>query len=137
MESELGGHQEPVPLTGFEFGEKKGRDGEAEDAFRLAASARSKRPTDPGRPRGHPAARQRLLNKAAFVIHSQVRAARPDVVAAAHSHSLHGKAFSSLGIPLDPIAQDACAFFEDHGLHADGVHEGCPHGDCSRRACCR
>ncbi|MFD9599689.1 class II aldolase/adducin family protein [Streptomyces sp. NPDC059970] len=61
----------------------------------------------------------RLVNKAAFVIHSQVHAARPDVVAAAHSHSLHGKAFSSLGIPLDPITQDACAFFEDHGLYSD------------------
>ncbi|WP_083975868.1 class II aldolase/adducin family protein [Kitasatospora azatica] len=61
----------------------------------------------------------RLVNKAAFVIHSQVHAARPDAVAAAHSHSLHGKAFSSLGIQLDPITQDACAFFEDHGLYSD------------------
>ena len=41
------------------------------------------------------------------------------MVAAAHSHSLHGKAFASLGIPLDPITQDACAFFEDHGLYSD------------------
>src|SRR5690349_3712823 len=37
-----------------------------------------------------------LVNRAAFAIHSQVHAARPDVVAAAHSHSVHGKAFSSL-----------------------------------------
>lgn len=58
----------------------------------------------------------RPVNRAAFVIHSQVHAARPDVVAAAHAHSLHGKAFSSLGIPLDPITQDACAFFEDHAV---------------------
>ncbi len=28
----------------------------------------------------------------------------------------HGKAWSSLGRPLDPITQDACAFFEDHAL---------------------
>ncbi|MFI9271064.1 class II aldolase/adducin family protein [Kitasatospora sp. NPDC052896] len=61
----------------------------------------------------------RPVNKAAFVIHSQVHAARPDAIAAAHSHSLHGKAFSSLGIPLDPITQDACAFYEDHGLYGD------------------
>lgn len=61
----------------------------------------------------------RPVNRAAFVIHSQVHAARPDAVAAAHSHSLHGKAFSSLGIPLDPITQDACAFFEDHGIYDD------------------
>src|SRR4026208_145167 len=60
-----------------------------------------------------------IVNTAAFAIHSQVHAARPDVVAAAHSHSLHGKAWSSLGRLLDPITQDACAFFEDHGLFDD------------------
>ena len=60
-----------------------------------------------------------MVNTAAFAIHSQVHAARPDVVAAAHSHSLHGKAWSSLGRLLDPITQDACAFFEDHGLFDD------------------
>ncbi|MGV9818831.1 class II aldolase/adducin family protein [Nocardia xishanensis] len=61
----------------------------------------------------------RPVNRAAFVIHSHIHAARPDVIAAAHSHSVHGKAFSSLGIPLDPITQDACAFFEDHGVYSD------------------
>ncbi|MGP3952301.1 class II aldolase/adducin family protein [Streptomyces sp. 7N604] len=61
----------------------------------------------------------RPVNRAAFVIHSQVHAARPDALAAAHAHSLYGKAFASLGIPLAPITQDACAFFEDQGLYAD------------------
>src|SRR4051794_12510743 len=60
-----------------------------------------------------------MVNRAAFAIHSQVHAARPDVVAAAHSHSLHGKAWSSLGRLLDPITQDACGFFEDHALFDD------------------
>lgn len=59
------------------------------------------------------------VNRAAFAIHSQVHHARPDVVAAAHAHSIYGKAFSSLGKLLDPITQDACAFFEDHGLYDD------------------
>ena len=59
------------------------------------------------------------VNRAAFAIHSQVHEARPDVVAAAHAHSIHGKAFSCLGKKLDPITQDACAFFEDHGLYSD------------------
>ena len=59
------------------------------------------------------------VNRAAFAIHSQVHAARPDVIAAAHSHSVHGKAFSSLGRLLDPITQDVCAFYEDHGLFDD------------------
>jgi ribulose-5-phosphate 4-epimerase/fuculose-1-phosphate aldolase len=59
------------------------------------------------------------VNSAAFAIHSQVHAARPDVVSAAHSHSVHGKAFASLHRPLRPLTQDACIFFEDHGLYAD------------------
>jgi ribulose-5-phosphate 4-epimerase/fuculose-1-phosphate aldolase len=59
------------------------------------------------------------VNEAAFVIHSQVHAARPDVVAAAHSHSLYGKAWSSLGKLLDPLTQDACSFYEDHALFDD------------------
>ena len=60
------------------------------------------------------------VNRAAFVIHAAVHSARPDVVSAAHAHSLYGKAFSSLGRQLDPITQDACVFFEDHALVAEG-----------------
>ncbi|HTM49876.1 MAG TPA: class II aldolase/adducin family protein [Bryobacteraceae bacterium] len=56
------------------------------------------------------------LNRAAFAIHSQVHAARPDVVAAAHAHSMYGKAWSALGRLIDPITQESCAYFEDHGL---------------------
>ncbi|MGV1089659.1 MAG: class II aldolase/adducin family protein [Mycobacterium sp.] len=59
------------------------------------------------------------VNQAAFAIHSQVHAARPDVIAAAHSHSVYGKSWSSLGRLLDPITQDACAFYDDHVLFDD------------------
>jgi ribulose-5-phosphate 4-epimerase/fuculose-1-phosphate aldolase len=59
------------------------------------------------------------VNAAAFAIHSQVHAARPDVIAAAHAHSMYGKTWSSLGRRLDPITQDACAFYEDHGIFED------------------
>ncbi|TVR24753.1 MAG: class II aldolase/adducin family protein [Ilumatobacter sp.] len=54
------------------------------------------------------------VNRAAFVLHAAIHSARPDVVAAAHAHSTYGKAFSSLGIPLAPLTQDACAFYGDH-----------------------
>ena len=60
-----------------------------------------------------------MVNAAAFAIHSQVHAARPDVVAACHAHSLNGKSWASLGRLLDPITQDACAFYEDHALLDD------------------
>lgn len=59
---------------------------------------------------------KRPVNRAAFAIHSQVHAARPDAIAAAHAHSPAGKSWSSLGRLLDPLTQDACAFFEDHAL---------------------
>jgi ribulose-5-phosphate 4-epimerase/fuculose-1-phosphate aldolase len=59
------------------------------------------------------------VNAAAFAIHSQVHAARPDVIAAAHAHSLYGKAWSSLRRPLDPLTQDACAFYGDHAVFDD------------------
>lgn len=61
----------------------------------------------------------RPVNRAAFAIHSQVHALRPDVIAAAHAHSLYGKTWSSLGRLLDPLTQDACAFHGDHALFDD------------------
>lgn len=59
------------------------------------------------------------VNRAAYVLHSAIHAARPDVVAAAHAHSVYGKAFSALGIPLAPLTQDACAFYECNTVIAD------------------
>lgn len=62
---------------------------------------------------------RRPVNRAAFAIHSRVHAARPDVTAAAHSHSMYGKSWSALGRLLDPLTQDACAFYDDHALFDD------------------
>jgi ribulose-5-phosphate 4-epimerase/fuculose-1-phosphate aldolase len=76
------------------------------------------------------------VNTAAFAIHSRVHAARPDAVAAAHAHSMYGKAWSSLGRLLDPITQDACAFYQDHALFDDytGVVYETSEGDRIARA---
>ena len=59
------------------------------------------------------------VNEAAFCIHSQVHAARPDIVGAAHTHSTFGRALSTLGELLEPITQDVCAFYNDHALFDD------------------
>ncbi|MFD1545287.1 class II aldolase/adducin family protein [Nonomuraea guangzhouensis] len=59
------------------------------------------------------------VNEAAFAIHSQVHQARPAVVAAAHSHSVYGRALSALGRVIEPITQDACAFYGDVSLFDD------------------
>lgn len=60
-----------------------------------------------------------LLNGAAFTIHSKIHESRPDVNAAAHSHSIYGKSWSTLGRLLDPITQDSCAFYNDHAMFKD------------------
>jgi ribulose-5-phosphate 4-epimerase/fuculose-1-phosphate aldolase len=54
------------------------------------------------------------VNPAGYQIHSHIHAARPEVVAAAHTHSTYGRAWSALARPLDPLTQDACAFYRDH-----------------------
>ncbi|KAJ2356051.1 hypothetical protein IWW50_000900 [Coemansia erecta] len=56
------------------------------------------------------------LNAAAFVIHSKIHSARPDAIAACHSHSIYGKAFATLAREVLPLTQDACMFYEDHAL---------------------
>src|SRR5258708_16791058 len=56
------------------------------------------------------------INQAGFVIHSAIHAVQPDVIAAAHTHSTYGKAWSALGRLLDPLTQDSCAFYQDHAL---------------------
>jgi len=59
------------------------------------------------------------VNAAAFAIHSAIHEARPDVIAAAHTHSIYGRAFSGLDQKLAMINQDACAFYEDHALYTE------------------
>ncbi|MDX3907799.1 MAG: class II aldolase/adducin family protein [Pigmentiphaga sp.] len=54
------------------------------------------------------------VNAAAFSIHSRIHRARPDVMAAAHSHSLYGTTYASLGQLIPPITQEACVFYQDH-----------------------
>ena len=74
---------------------------------------------DPGRCRGPVVEGDRPVNVAAFAIHAAIHEARPEVVAAAHAHSIYGKAWSAVGRVLDPITQDACAFYEDHVFFDD------------------
>ncbi|MEO6987932.1 MAG: class II aldolase/adducin family protein, partial [Aquihabitans sp.] len=59
------------------------------------------------------------VNQAAFAIHAAIHEARPDVVAAAHSHSKFGRAFSTLHRHLEPLTQDSCIFYNDHALFDD------------------
>ena len=62
----------------------------------------------------------RPVNTAAFAIHSELHKARPDVMAAAHAHSMYGRTFSSLGVRLKMITQDSTAFYNDVAMCSDG-----------------
>lgn len=57
------------------------------------------------------------VNIAAFAIHAPIHRARPEVNAVAHAHGVHGRAWACMGRLLDPLTQDACAFYQDHALY--------------------
>ena len=59
------------------------------------------------------------VNRAGFVLHAAVHEAHPDILAMCHAHTVYGVAYAALGRPLEPITQDACAFFEDHVVIAE------------------
>ncbi|CAG7921800.1 unnamed protein product [Penicillium olsonii] len=59
------------------------------------------------------------VNEAGFLIHSEIHKARPDVVAAAHTHGIHGKTWSAFGKPIEMLTQDACNFFGGLGVYED------------------
>jgi len=57
------------------------------------------------------------INAAAFAIHSEIHKARPDVHAACHAHSVHGKAWSVFGRELDMMTQDSLRFWRSHAVY--------------------
>jgi len=60
-----------------------------------------------------------VINLAGFCIHSAIHHARPDVHCAVHTHPPGGSAYSALGIPLDPLDQTGCSFFEDQAVYSE------------------
>lgn len=58
-----------------------------------------------------------IYNQAAFAIHHAIHTARPDLDAACHSHSMYGKAFSTLGRNIEITTQDSCAFYGQCALY--------------------
>lgn len=61
----------------------------------------------------------RPYNTTAHHIHWPIHEARPDVVAAAHTHTPWGTPFAAERRLLEPITQEACALHDDHTLFDD------------------
>lgn len=64
---------------------------------------------------------RRPANAAGFLIHSAVHRAREDVIAACHTHCMHGMAWSAFGRPIEMITQDAAYLYGD----AQAVYRVC------------
>ncbi|KAE8380021.1 class II aldolase/adducin N-terminal [Aspergillus bertholletiae] len=62
---------------------------------------------------------QAPINEAGFMIHSEIHKARPDVVAAAHTHGVYGKTWSVFGKGIEMITQDACNFYGKLGVYIE------------------
>jgi ribulose-5-phosphate 4-epimerase/fuculose-1-phosphate aldolase len=61
------------------------------------------------------------VNAAAAAIHCGIHGANPEVVAAAHTHTTAGRAFSARARLLAPLNQEACLFYDDHVLFRGDV----------------
>jgi ribulose-5-phosphate 4-epimerase/fuculose-1-phosphate aldolase len=59
------------------------------------------------------------VNPSAFAIHSQIHAARPDAVAAAHGHTVNSRALAAIGELLVTTDQESAAFYEDQEFFSD------------------
>jgi len=59
------------------------------------------------------------VNRAGFVLHANVHEEHPDIIAMCHAHTTFGTAWAATGRAIDPITQDACAFYEDHVVIGD------------------
>ena len=57
------------------------------------------------------------INAAGFYIHSAIHKARPEIQAIGHCHSVHGKAWSAFGRPVDITNQDSCMFYDNLAVY--------------------
>lgn len=60
-----------------------------------------------------------VINPAAHLIHWPIHEARPDIVSAAHTHTPYGTPFAAQVRQIEPISQEACAFYDDHAIFDD------------------
>ncbi|KAF7846135.1 hypothetical protein BT93_L5157 [Corymbia citriodora subsp. variegata] len=61
----------------------------------------------------------RPANAAGFLIHAAIHRRRPDVHAACHAHTPHGRAYSALGRPLEMLTQDICKLYNRHAVYTE------------------
>lgn len=66
-----------------------------------------------------PDGNQAPINAAGYSIHLALLKARPDINAACHTHSIHGRSFSTFGRPLEMLNQVACIFYNNQAVYTN------------------
>ena len=84
---------------------------------------------------GHLVEGDYAINPAGFVLHGAAHKMHPDIVATCHAHTEYSTTFASLGKPLAPISQDACAFFEDHAVVLEEAGQAAAEQDAGYNVC--
>jgi ribulose-5-phosphate 4-epimerase/fuculose-1-phosphate aldolase len=73
--------------------------------------------SETGRPIHNP--KRAKVNRAGFMIHAALHKARPDINAAVHTHSTHGRAWSAFGRGIEMLTQDCCYFHDELSVYSN------------------
>lgn len=57
------------------------------------------------------------IHRGNTILHIPILATRPDVISAVHTHSIYGRAWSTLNRKIDPISAEAAVFYGRHELY--------------------
>ncbi|MGI4813802.1 MAG: class II aldolase/adducin family protein [Janthinobacterium lividum] len=61
--------------------------------------------------------KNRFIHVGGTLIHIPILETRPDVISVAHTHAVHGRAWSTLGRLLDPISAESAQFYGRHEIY--------------------
>jgi ribulose-5-phosphate 4-epimerase/fuculose-1-phosphate aldolase len=59
----------------------------------------------------------RFIHGGNRILHIPILSTRPDVISAVHTHSIYGRAWSTLDRLIDPISAEAAVFYNRHALY--------------------
>ncbi|WP_066912961.1 class II aldolase/adducin family protein [Millisia brevis] len=62
------------------------------------------------------------VHPGAMILHPDIYAAHPSIQSVGHTHSIYGRAWSTLRRPLDPITNESAVFFRRLGLFDTHAH---------------
>ncbi|MBD2846749.1 class II aldolase/adducin family protein [Paenibacillus sp. IB182496] len=58
-----------------------------------------------------------LVHPGGLLLHPQLLRGNPEIVSAAHTHSIYGRSWSTLNRLLDPLTAESAAFYRQHAIY--------------------